>query len=475
VNQRERWQALQARLTAARAFVDVGERQRALDQINAALAIDPEFLAAQSLRERILAGEFLAPPAQQTDASVAAAFRVAVEDTGVAAPQRAAYESGGALVPGAPLISTEGFARFEARAKRRRVDRRIEAARAAMARGRVKDAASILEEIADLDPNLPEIHVLNAELTERRRLATRSHRGPWVTAAAVFATLVLAASWVRESGSLPSRPITPLVELVTPPTTYLPVDPSDTDDLVADAAPAEPQPAAEPEAAPVRVEPVRRLASAAVDVTPPPTRPSSAIPQPEPASVAPPVRNARLEPDATPDRGVRTPSSREATPEPALPETGRRIVDPPVASAANTRASAPPALVADSSAVPAAVPATAVPSTSRADDEVLVKQTLQRYRSAYEGLDARSAQAVWPAVNQAALARAFDGLESQSLTFERCDVQLRGETANATCRGSARYVPKVGSREPRTEPRVWSFALRKTGDDWKIESARAER
>jgi hypothetical protein len=109
------------------------------------------------------------------------------------------------------------------------------------------------------------------------------------------------------------------------------------------------------------------------------------------------------------------------------------------------------------------------------DESQLVKQTLQRYRVAYEGLDARKAQAVWPAVNQAALARAFDGLESQSLTFEACDVRVRGELATATCQGSARYVPKIGSREPRTERRVWNFALHKAGDEWKIESARAER
>ena len=105
----------------------------------------------------------------------------------------------------------------------------------------------------------------------------------------------------------------------------------------------------------------------------------------------------------------------------------------------------------------------------------MVKQVLQRYRSAYDGLDARSARAVWPNVNELALARAFDGLESQSLTFENCDVNLRGEAAKATCRGSARYVPKVGSHEPRVEPRTWSFTLRKSGADWKIESARAER
>jgi len=115
------------------------------------------------------------------------------------------------------------------------------------------------------------------------------------------------------------------------------------------------------------------------------------------------------------------------------------------------------------------------PPAALADDSLLVKQTLQQYRTAYEGLDAQSAHAVWPAVNQAALARAFDGLESQSLTFDACDVRVRGESAIAICQGSARYVPKIGSRQPRTEPRVWNFSLRKAGADWKIDSARAER
>ena len=110
-----------------------------------------------------------------------------------------------------------------------------------------------------------------------------------------------------------------------------------------------------------------------------------------------------------------------------------------------------------------------------ADDNVLVTKTLQRYRTAYEGLDAQSAQAVWPAVNQAALARAFDGLESQTLTFDACDVRVVGESATATCQGSARYVPKIGSREPRVEPRRWNFTLQKNGGDWKINSARTER
>jgi hypothetical protein len=126
-------------------------------------------------------------------------------------------------------------------------------------------------------------------------------------------------------------------------------------------------------------------------------------------------------------------------------------------------------------AAAAPVASAEAPAGNLTDEDSLVKQTLQRYRSAYEGLDAQSAHAVWPAVNQAALARAFDGLESQTLVFDACDVRVRGDSATATCRGSARYVPKIGSREMRVEPRVWSFALHKSAGDWKIDSARAER
>ncbi len=125
-------------------------------------------------------------------------------------------------------------------------------------------------------------------------------------------------------------------------------------------------------------------------------------------------------------------------------------------------------------AAPVAAPVAATAAVRTPDDESLIKQVLQRYRSAYEGLDARSARAVWPAVNETALARAFDGLASQSLTFDGCDVTLRGDAAAAArCHGSARYIPKVGSREPRVEPRTWDFTLRKDGTDWKIQSARA--
>ena len=122
---------------------------------------------------------------------------------------------------------------------------------------------------------------------------------------------------------------------------------------------------------------------------------------------------------------------------------------------------------------PAALPS--APPRAVPDDDALVRTTLQRYRAAYDDLDAGSARAVWPAVDQGALARAFESLASQRLTFDACSVEVAGRDARAVCHGSARYVPKIGSREPRVEPRVWTFTLRKAGDAWQIESARAGR
>jgi len=110
-----------------------------------------------------------------------------------------------------------------------------------------------------------------------------------------------------------------------------------------------------------------------------------------------------------------------------------------------------------------------------ADERALVEETLGRYRRAYNRLDAQSAQAVYPGVNAPALARAFDGLESQSLQFDECDIDVRGGSANVTCRGTSRYVTKIGSRDPHVEPRTWDFTLRKDQGAWKIENARAGR
>jgi hypothetical protein len=109
----------------------------------------------------------------------------------------------------------------------------------------------------------------------------------------------------------------------------------------------------------------------------------------------------------------------------------------------------------------------------KASDAGEIQETLHRYADAYARLDAGAARAVWPTVDQRALARAFEGLESQGLSFEHCDVTVAGGDATAACRGRARYVPKVGSRVPLVESRQWTFRLRKGDAGWQIMQAEA--
>jgi hypothetical protein len=104
-----------------------------------------------------------------------------------------------------------------------------------------------------------------------------------------------------------------------------------------------------------------------------------------------------------------------------------------------------------------------------------VADVLRRYARAYGALDVQAASEVWPGVDQRALARAFEGLTSQSVSFDDCQIAVHGITANASCRGQASYVGKVGRGEPRTEPRTWRFELRRDGETWKIENAEARR
>jgi hypothetical protein len=192
---------------------------------------------------------------------------------------------------------------------------------------------------------------------------------------------------------------------------------------------------------PVAPAPIAIAMRAIVDVPPESVRVPSSAPVTTTAAAVPPAQPA-------------------AQPQPAVP--------PP--SAPRSVQALPPRPMPDVAA--AVVPAMLVSNT---DDRALVDQALQRYRRAYNKLDAHSARVVYPAVNEGALARAFGSLESQLISFESCDIDLEGRLANATCHGTSRYVPKIGNHEPRIEPRVWTFTLRKEGIDWTIENARAAR
>jgi hypothetical protein len=106
-----------------------------------------------------------------------------------------------------------------------------------------------------------------------------------------------------------------------------------------------------------------------------------------------------------------------------------------------------------------------------------VQSVIDRYRQAFDALDASAVAGFWPTVDSRALSRAFAQLDSQQLHFDRCDIQLAGTRAFASCRGYAQLVRKAGSQDPRTESRQWTFTLGEVKDQWVIlgVDARQER
>ena len=107
-------------------------------------------------------------------------------------------------------------------------------------------------------------------------------------------------------------------------------------------------------------------------------------------------------------------------------------------------------------------------------DSGAIRDVIGRYRNAFNALDAKAAHQVWPSVNQSTLDRAFGQLQEQSLSFDRCTIAVKGVVAQANCSGSARFVPRIGSRSAQTAQRQWSFSLRKGGEGaWLIQHVEA--
>jgi hypothetical protein len=97
-----------------------------------------------------------------------------------------------------------------------------------------------------------------------------------------------------------------------------------------------------------------------------------------------------------------------------------------------------------------------------------IRSTLARYEEAFTALDANAARAVWPTVNARTLSRAFERLEEQEVAFDGCQIKVADTRAEATCQGTARYVPRIGDRTPRVDRRQWHFSLVKTQNEWLI-------
>jgi hypothetical protein len=130
-------------------------------------------------------------------------------------------------------------------------------------------------------------------------------------------------------------------------------------------------------------------------------------------------------------------------------------------------------------ATPSPTPASSSSRVARAllvaprRDEESILLVLHEYESAVGRKDPAAAKAVWPALDDRALARAFNDLQSHSLALEDCGVTVANSNAaaRARCQGVATYLPKVGRRKPISASHEWTFNLSKTGGDWQIESA----
>jgi hypothetical protein len=148
------------------------------------------------------------------------------------------------------------------------------------------------------------------------------------------------------------------------------------------------------------------------------------------------------------------------------------IASPPPAALPEPPAALPSAASAGG---PAAAGGRGEPDARSQDQRAEVEKLLQQYQLAYGRLDASAAKAIWPALDERALARAFEGLDSQNVRFDGCTVYFSNPDAEAVCAGVVTYVTKVGSREPRSDRRRWTFRLRKTGDSWTIVRAEARQ
>ena len=139
-------------------------------------------------------------------------------------------------------------------------------------------------------------------------------------------------------------------------------------------------------------------------------------------------------------------------------------VPPTVPDVRNTAAAAP--------APSASRVARALPVVPRREEESIL-QVLHDYETAVGRKDPAAAKAVWPALDDRALARAFNDLQSHSLALEDCGVTVANSNAaaRARCQGVATYLPKVGRRKPISASHEYTFNLSKAGGDWQIESA----
>jgi hypothetical protein len=189
---------------------------------------------------------------------------------------------------------------------------------------------------------------------------------------------------------------------------------------------------------------------------------ASALPAPPTPAAASrlPVRPAVALPTPAPPR--------DATRRPVqlLPAPHTATIQPAATRAAVSEAPAPAAVGAPEPARAASTPA---PIDLSAAHRSAVGEVLASYRQSYNNLDATSVATIWRGADLKALRRAFAGLSSQRLTFDRCEVSVTTvDRANAKCEGQLNYVPRFGDTVPQQRRVEWTMNFAKSADSWVI-------
>jgi len=406
-------------------------------EVDAALKLDPQSLPAQALRDRI---------------TRMSGSREMKQD--VSPPNIRFVPTG---------VNAQSWMGFEQRIQERRFRALVESMQSAIAAGDFAGARLALEEARELRPEAPELTQLESTIAAVPLPAAaaasplRSRALGAIGLLLMGISLLFGLEWMHPSETVNSIPQ---------------VMPHEPDAI----APDDPLPAIESDEEPIAKPPdeehtpVPIAAVNAIEFRPRGT--SGTVTRPRRSVDSPPRRDTRSGeiPDdyvVRPTRAVlaeHQPSARSTVTESPVPAANLMTSPPPMTS---------PRPAASASVSNAA--STTPPVALTSGEQGKVEDVLRRYARAYADLDAGAARAVWPTVDERALARAFQGLASQDVSFDTCDIQIRGAVANASCRGQASYVGKVGSREPRTEARLWRFELRRDGEAWTIENAEARR
>lgn len=347
--------------------------------------------------------------------------------------------------PGLTHTATRQWQSFEIRMRHRRAERCRLRAEIAIEAGVLEDAREALDEARRLQPDLPGLALAEERLAVAQFAlndvpADSPRGGRRLTAAVAMALAIGAGSWVivgnqdgtpgaaRSGATAEPAPAVSIPQVIAP----APAAPNqllEGTDRAIESGSRETDPAPKP----APKEPVTT------------TNPTIVLPAPE-------------RPGAS--RGV-NPSPLPVLQVSASP-AGPTVPAPPPA--------APLPMDGSSLGVAASLPAP-VPAVAPGP-EMQVQDALSRYEAAYSSLNAAAARAVWPSVDAAALARAFDDLESQRISLGSCSIAVASDarSARATCAGTATWTPKVGGGTT-TGPRTWSFDLAHTGSEWHIVSA----